>query len=281
MKTQMKFVAPVFAAFAALAVAGAAEAGGKGGGGCGHSCQPPKPKPPKPPCCKPPTPPKPTPPVNVNVHVNASAEANAYARSSASASAFAFVGGGSSNWSNGLAAQSVVNNLAVVGAQQAIIRKVPFEAKRRMEKTVVIQAVCIDDRFVAHAASQISPDRDVLESYTGELYRCVAGSRLQVTIADWHGKVSFDGGTTMDCRKGEALWYSAGGKLECRPASKQRDCYERSLLRRFGAGIKILRYVREETYTEWREEVVQAAGACASTCEGSLALDGGVGGMVY
>ncbi len=59
----------------------------------------------------------------------------------------------------------------------------------------------------------------------------------------------------------------------------ERDCNERSLLRRYGAGIKILMWVREETYTEYREEVVQQAGS--SIVGATIMLDGGVGGRVF
>jgi hypothetical protein len=64
-------------------------------------------------------------------------------------------------------------------------------------KTVVIRAVCIDDREVPHPASQVFPGHDVAEKYEGELYRCIAGTRLSVTVADWLGKVAFDGGTVI------------------------------------------------------------------------------------
>ena len=78
------------------------------------------------------------------------------------------------------------------------------------------------------------------------------------------------------CRAGEALYHGAGGLLECRPQTPERDCYERSLLRRFGAGVFVLTMVREELYEEYREETV------VETYSGmSLVLDGGVGGRVY
>jgi hypothetical protein len=50
-----------------------------------------------------------------------------------------------------------------------------------------------------------------------------------------------------------------GGKLECRPEKPERDCNERSLLRRYGAGMKILTMYREEEYTEYREEQAESA----------------------
>jgi hypothetical protein len=74
----------------------------------------------------------------------------------------------------------------------------------------------------------------------------------------------------------EALWHGAGGRLECRPEKQARQCNERSLLRRYGAGVKVLTMMREETYTEYREEMVEGA---AST--GMIMMDGGVGGRVF
>ncbi len=71
-------------------------------------------------------------------------------------------------------------------------------------------------------------------------------------------------------------WHGAGGRLECRPEKEARQCNERSLLRRYGAGVKVLTMVREESYTEYREEMVEGA---AST--GMIMMDGGVGGRVF
>jgi len=115
--------------------------------------------------------------------------------------------------------------------------------------------------------------------YEGELYRCITGSRLQVTIAEYLDRVSFDGGDTLVCEKDQALWHGRGGFVECRTQKRERDCNERSLLRRYGAGIKILTIVREEVFTAYREEVVQEAGA--AIVGASIVLDGGVGGRVF
>ena len=51
----------------------------------------------------------------------------------------------------------------------------------------MIQAFCIDDRDVPHPASQVRPDREVAADYDGELYRCIAGTRLQITWAEYQG----------------------------------------------------------------------------------------------
>jgi hypothetical protein len=253
------------------------------GGAAAQCCAPPPP----PSCCAPPPPPPPpsTPPcctpghrVNVpgvNVFVGgavtltAAASARADSSAGAGAGSAVFVGGG--GYGGGYVppgANGVIQGLNVGGMKRA-----SYQATRTKTTKVVIQAVCIDDRFVAHAASQVRPDRDIDDSYDGELYRCIAGTRLQYTAAEFFGKIDFSKGQTTMCGKGEALYHSPGGKLACRPQKPARDCNERSLLRRFGAGVKILTMTIVETYTAYREESTETAS--------SMSLDGGVGGIVY
>tara|TARA_R110002167_G_scaffold3743_13_gene18184 strand:- start:2522 stop:3184 length:663 start_codon:yes stop_codon:yes gene_type:complete len=220
--------------------------------------------------------------VNVNVNVNANASASASARAGINARAGSSVyvqGGGGAYVTVDQPYPTTISGLMVEGAAVSQVVRVPFESRRRLEKRVVIQAVCIDDRSVPHPASQVRPDREVDNDYEGELYRCLAGTSLQITIAEYLGTVSFDHGETMSCRKHEALWHGRGGAVECRPEKPERDCNERSLLRRYGAGIKILTMIREETYTEYRDEVVQTSGVAVSGA--SITLDGGVGGRVF
>ena len=254
---------------------------------CGSNpCQPPPPPPPPPipggPCggggCRPPVPP----PccgsggnVNVNVNVNANASATARAFGGSHSGATVIVGGGGGAYFNvDQPYPTTIQGLTVEGSTMQMVR-VPYTASRRMEKRVVIQAVCIDDRAVPHPASQVRPGKDVAMDYEGELYRCIAGTKLQWTIADEAG----GSGETINCNKREALWYGRGGQLECRPEKQERDCNERSLLRRYGAGVKVLTMIREESYTEYREEMVESAGAVASGAV--IMLDGGVGGRVF
>jgi hypothetical protein len=255
---------------------------------CGGTCQPPPPPPPPPipggPCggggCHPPV----APPccgsggnVNVNVNVNANANASASARAygGSSSGATVIVGGGGGAYFNvDQPYPTTIQGLTVEGKTMEMIR-VPYTASRRMEKRVVIQAYCIDDRAVPHPASQVRPGKDVGMDYEGELYRCIAGTKLQWTIGDEMGGP----GETINCNKREALWYGRGGMLECRPEKQERDCNERSLLRRYGAGVKVLTMIREESYTEYREEMVESAGAVASGAV--IMLDGGVGGRVF
>ncbi|QIF83095.1 hypothetical protein E4341_12530 [Brevundimonas sp. 'scallop'] len=229
--------------------------------------------------------------VNVNVNLGASANANAGAGANANSGARSYVnaraggfsgsfggggGGGAAYVSVDQPYPTTIQGLAVEGVIAQTVRT-PYSAFRSMMKRVVIQAVCIDDRQVPHPASQVRPDREIAEGFEGELYRCLSGTWLQATIADYNGDISFDHGTTLTCRKHEALWYGTGGKLECRPEKPERDCNERSLLRRYGAGIKILTMYREEEYTEYREEQVESA----TVLTGVITLDGGVGGRVF
>jgi hypothetical protein len=215
----------------------------------------------------------------VNAGANASASARARSGLNARAGGSVWVsGGGSAYVTVDQPYPTTINGLNVEGAVRQVIR-VPYEEWRRWEKRVVIQAVCIDDRSVPHPASQVRPGRDVDADYEGELYRCLAGTWLQATWAEYNGDISFDGGETLSCRKGEALWHGRGGLVECRPQKAERDCNERSLLRRYGAGVKVLTMVREELYTAYREEVVEQAGVAVSGA--SMTLDGGVGGRVF
>lgn len=256
-----------------------------------------------PPCCAPPTPPTPAPPccgsgghqirvpgvnvqVGASVIVNASATAvvNASASGAGGANITVLGGGGGSSFGVAPGAVSLIQGLNVEGGAK---QRAAYQATRTRIRIIVIRAVCIDDRNVPHAASQVTPGRDIGDSYEGELYRCIAGARLQVTFTDWQNKVDFDKGETLMCAKGEALHYSGGsasveggqraGRMECRPQRPARDCNERSLLRRYGAGVKVIKIVTTETYTAYREETIQSA----ETRSMSLSLDGGVGGIAY
>ena len=259
----------------------------------GCNCSPP-------PCCSPPSPPPQQPPccspghninipgVNVNVAasviVNASVQANV--RAGAGASSQVFVGGGGGGGGIVAGAVGAIPALNVEGMRQ----RTAYEATRSMYKKVVIQAFCFDDKEVPHPASQLNADRDIDDAYDGELYRCIAGAHMQITIAEWKERISFEGGQTISCQKGESLYHvagsgsagaaggghGAGATLQCRPQKPARDCNERSLLRRFGAGIKILTIMWTEHYTAYREE-----SSSSSSASSGMSLDGGVGGIAY
>jgi len=283
--------------------------------------------PPPPPCCAPPpAPPRPPAPppschtcgggggghnVNIpgiNIHVggsivvnaNASAVSNASASSNAGAGAGAgasagstvYYGGGThGGYYSGPVSTGYIQGLNVEGGEAR--RRASYEATRTKFKRVVIRAVCLDDRDIPHPASQVTPDRDIDSGYEGELYRCIAGSRMQYVIGAYEGISEINsGGETFVCGKNEALYYGGGanggsglaggpdgrgGAVSCRPQRPARDCNERSLLRRYGAGVKILTILTTERYTAYREETVRESSMSGM----SLSLDGGVGGVVY
>jgi len=258
----------------------AAAAGSAIAGGC--NCPPP-------PCCTPPQPPSPPqfpccmPPANnviipgvqvivaPSVVVNAQAQVQANVLAGAQGGAAVFVGGGGNAGIIMPGPVGLIQNLNVGGETQ----RASYEATRTKIKKVVIEVVCIDDKEVPHPGSQVTPDRDIDDAYDGELWRCIAGTRLRATFAEYNGSVSFEHGWTMDCDKGQALYHAPGGHVECRVQRPARDCNERSLLRRFGAGIKILTMITTERYTAYREE------SSSSSSSSSMAIDGGVGGVVY
>ncbi|MBS0296861.1 MAG: hypothetical protein JSR45_11160 [Proteobacteria bacterium] len=218
--------------------------------------------------------------MNVNVQSTAiaisGASASAGASGSAGGSVF-FGGGGSYSIDQGV--PSLIPGLLVdTGEQRSEKRRVAYKASRRITRRVVVQAVCIDDRLVPHPASQVHPERDIEDEYEGEVYRCIAGTRLQAMFAEYKGEIRFEGAETIDCKKGDALYHMRGGKLECRMQRPERDCNERSLLRRYGAGVKILVMVRDEFYTAYREEEVVTSSK--SSTSSAIILDGGVGGVV-
>ena len=311
-KLWISLAAGLGAALGALVLGGVAYAQ------CG-SCTPTPPA-----CCTPPpAPPRPpTPPSGcntcggghnvyvpgINIHVsgsvvvNANASATSSASSSSNAGAGAGAGAGASAGStvyygggthggyySGPVSTGYIQGLNVEGGEAR--RRASYEATRTKFKRVVIRAVCLDDKDIPHPASQVTPDRDIDSGYDGELYRCIAGSRMQYVVGAYEGfSESNFGGETYVCGKNEALYYGGGdasglaagsegrgGAMSCRPQRPARDCNERSLLRRYGAGVKVLTILTTEKYTAYREETVREQSSSGL----SLSLDGGVGGVVY
>ena len=272
------------AGFWLMAMAAPAALAGGTGGAAGCGCHP-TPPPPPPPTCNCPQPPNHH--QNINIYNNANASANASVNLSVNVNAATSANAGAATFTNnqgfvgGGGAASFVTPGPIsmvnlnVGAEA---ERTAYEATRTRVEKVVIQAFCFDDKDVPHPASQVRPDRDIEEGYEGEVYRCIAGAHMQITIAPFAEKISFEGGKTLTCQKGEALYHVAGqggGRLECRPQVPARDCNERSLLRRFGAGIKVLTLVITEKYTAYREETKE------SSSQTMMSFDGGVGGVVY
>ncbi|HEX4096314.1 MAG TPA: hypothetical protein VHX64_06270, partial [Caulobacteraceae bacterium] len=237
------------------------------------NCSPPSPPPPpSPPCCHQIN----FPGVNISIGatVVASANAQSFAVSGASSGASTFFGGGGGYWSMGEGPVGLIQGLNVEGG--VVPQRVAYEAERTKIRIVVIQALCIDDKEVPHPASQVTADREIDEHYEGELFRCIAGTHMQATLADYHGEINFEHGDIINCAKGEALYRWGDGKVACKAQIPARDCNERSLLRRFGAGVKIVKMLSVERYVAYREEVTKSA----QVQNFNMTIDGGVGGVV-
>ncbi len=218
--------------------------------------------------------------VNVNVNVKSSASSSSSSTVGGASSAFANSSaggasyGGYSNWSQTPGYPQGVGALNVETGEMSRLETYA-EERTRTERTL-IQASCIDDTGVPHPASQLNGDRDIDGAYVGEVYRCIAGTHMQWTYSDYDGShIGFDGGKTQSCQKNEALWFE-GGRLTCKTQIQQRQCNERSLLRRFGTGIKVLTLTRIETVTKQRQMATQQSRSALTV----MSFDGGVGGFV-
>jgi hypothetical protein len=214
---------------------------------------------------------------SASASATASSSANSSGVTNAQANALAtgalYNAGGGASWYTSDSPTGYIPNLVVEGVEGNEAKRICTEM-RSVESMVAVQAVCLDDKEIPHPASQVMPERDVAAAYEGEVYRCIAGTRMQYTLAEFHGQASFDHGQTITCQKGEALYHSAAGGLACHAQRPARDCNERSLLRRFGAGIKVLKLSAAKQCVAYRTETAKAASE-------TMLLDGGVGGIVH
>lgn len=202
-------------------------------------------------------------------------------------------GGGGGYYSAQGVAPTSINGLNVEGAEETYLETVKEQVPTTEEfcedkisiQTVVrpVQAVCIDDKGVPHPASRVDASQHVPAAYHGELFRCMAGTSMQITLGQIeHDKASFTHGETFACRKGEALAHQRGGNLACAPQAPQRSCNERSLLRRHGPGIKLVEsraktktcVPRTRTVMKTVERQVERTRQSAAQ---SMVFDGGVG----
>jgi hypothetical protein len=238
-----------------------------------------------------------------NVHVGATslavASANAssmatagvYGQASTSGGAGVIFGGGGGYYSNPGVPTSTISNLTINGGYET---KLVEEDVRGTEEICVdkivedrrtrpVQAVCIDDRNTPHPASRVDGEMAVDTRQSGEIYRCMAGTHMQVTLGEIvEGKASFEKADTFSCAKGEALWHGAGGVIQCRRQTPERDCNERSLLRKYGPGVKLVQVTTRKTICEptTRQtitKVVKEVKVARPVAAGNLVLDGGVG----
>lgn len=209
----------------------------------------------------------------------------------ASAGGLSFIGGGGGYYANPGVSQSTINGLTVeggfetrlveedvLGVEEVCVDKIVEEFKVRP-----VQALCIDDRNTPHPASRVENELSVDGRFNGEIYRCIAGTRMQVTLGEMvNGAASFEKGETFSCGKGEALFHSRGGVLQCRPQTPERDCNERSLLRKFGPGIKLVsmpvkKTICEPTKRQTVTKIVKEVRVPRPVSTSNLVLDGGVG----
>ncbi len=187
-------------------------------------------------------------------------------------------GGGFYNMPAGTNPGMIELNVGGAGGQAQAAMETISEQKTITE-IVPIRAVCMDDRGTPHPASRPNADEQVAATFDGEVYRCMAGTHMEVTVGKMvDGKAVFDGGTALSCQKGQALSYK-GGKMICTAQITQRNCNERSLLRRFGPGIKYVTLTRIQTVQTQRQS--QSQSQQAMTFRSSMFVDGGVGQGVY
>ena len=238
--------------------------------------------------------------VNVNggnLNVSAQSYLNVTAGASASSEVIAYAGGGGGFGGSAPVGVTSIGTLNVSGAEETYTDTVTEQVPTTEEYCVdqvsyrmayrAVQAVCIDDTGSPHPASQVDGGQSVASGYGGEVFRCVAGTRLQVTLGEVvDGHASFDHGQTMACSKGEALVHRPGGELSCAPQTPQRDCNERSLLRRYGPGIKLVeaRVAEEVCVPKTRtvmHEVTREVQRVRQAAGRAMVFDGGVGQGVY
>lgn len=234
--------------------------------------------------------------VNVSVQTNLSVAAAAGASAQSEVVAYASGGGGGFGGPAPVGV-TAIDNLNVVGGgeyyTETVTEQVPTIEEYCVDEVSyqmayrAIQAVCIDDTGSPHPASQVTGDQSIASGYKGELFRCMAGTRMQVTIGSVaEGKANFDHGQSMACAKGEALVFQTGGKLACAPQTPQRDCNERSLLRRHGPGIKVFetRIADKRCVPQQRtvmKSVTREVQKVRESVPGAIVFDGGVGQGVY
>lgn len=186
-------------------------------------------------------------------------------------------------------------NLNVAGSTlvtEVVSEQVPVQQEVCVDKIVTkvvvapIRAVCLDDTGTPHPASQVDDAQNVSSQYEGEVFRCVAGTSMQVTIGELvNGQADFSQAGGFSCAKGEALVHLPGGKLTCAPQAPQRNCNERSLLRKYGPGLKLIetavnRKVCEPAIQTSYETVQREVVKEVPLPPKPITLDGGVGQIV-
>lgn len=242
-----------------------------------------------------------TPKITVNqggVNVNQGFVSNQTIFGSTGNDGFVVLGGGGGYFGGAQpVAPSAVGALNVEGGAETytdvVTEQVPVTENTCIPRTSSVaairpvQAVCIDDTGTPHPASRIDDSIDISTDFSGEVYRCMAGTRMQVTLGTLdHGAPSFAQGESFQCQKGEALVHRPHEGLVCAPQAPQRDCNERSLLRRYGPGIKRVHATVTQSYCEPTTRTVMRSVTREvvrerETAPGNIVFDGGVGQGIY
>jgi hypothetical protein len=105
---------------------------------------------------------------------------------------------------------------------------------RAQDAGAVVQAFCMDATNNPHPAAQTFAGRDVATDFSGEIFRCLAGTSMRYTVS----------GAARECAAGEALWFE-GGALSCRAQVAREREDDRALLREFRAGDKVVHLAAE------------------------------------
>lgn len=143
---------------------------------------------------------------------------------------------------------------------------------RTSTQLAALQAFCIDDRGTPHPASQTFGEKAVDKAFSGEIYRCMAGTKMRVQIGEFeNNEAKFQGASTLECAKNEALRFD-GERIACRTQETKRPCNERSLLRRFGPGLKVITLRTTEMIEAPRQSVAMTSAPVVG-----MHFDGGVG----
>lgn len=208
-----------------------------------------------------------------------------------------FVSGGGGYYAPQGIGQTAIGSLNVEGNTETFVETVTEQIPSTEEycaETISVQqtirpvqAVCLDDKGTPHPASRVDASQRVPAGYDGELFRCMAGTSMQVTLGSIeNGSPSFAHGETFACRKGEALVHKHGGDLVCSPQAPERSCNERSLLRRHGPGIKIVEArIKAKTCVPQTRTVMKSVQRQVERTrqakDEAMVFDGGVGQGVY
>lgn len=209
-----------------------------------------------------------------------------------------FVAAGGSFFASTPNAVTSIDGLSVSGGEEiyteTVTEQVPVTRETCVENVQLVEtvrpvrAVCIDDRNIPHPASQLNGEQSVSANYSGEVFRCIAGTYMQVTLGSLeNGQPGWNNAQSFSCQKGDALVHRPGGGLTCAPQRPQRDCNERSLLRRFQTGIKLVRATEQKstctpgTETVYETVTREVQRRRETTATGNLVLDGGVGQGIH